>query len=127
MENIKIERYKTNAEINKEHKRTGKCNRCGRRCKFALLNTINTKQRYKYLSGFVDIIKLDGVYQVIINKPCKYLTKDNKCSIFNSKKLPMACRQFPYPFDEVYLKVKKTCGFKFPSNPIETYKSKYRS
>jgi len=126
MKNERTRYYRSNREINKEINRTGKCNHCGRCCKFALLGTLNTSEQYKYFSGFVDYIKIDGERHIIINKPCKHLTKDNKCSIFNSKKLPMACRQFPIINDTVYQLVKKTCGFKIPEKKKDELMAVFR-
>lgn len=102
-------RYFTTKEINKEYNRSGKCNGCGECCKF-IATGCGSKEHDKYLRNF----KFRKVLNyMILDIQCKHLTKDNKCSIFDSRKLPIPCRQFPMSSDMVYKMVRKKCGFKF--------------
>lgn len=106
-------RYSTNKEIDKEHKRTGKCKQCDKCCTLSVYGWVS-KERMKYLSGFgFESMRIGEYTRAVLNKPCKHLTKDNKCSVWGTKDLPQACKQFPCPDDTTYKFVKKTCGFKF--------------
>ena len=58
-------------------------------------------QRLQMLSDIGDKITTrdnsDGSTWVIFNIPCKYLTPEKKCAIYDRPDRPLMCRQFPYP------------------------------
>ena len=112
--------YGTAKEIEKTYNRTGKCNKCGLCCQFVMFNCPQDPEERKYFSNFgFEFVTIDGTKSMILKKRCKNLTKDNKCKIFNSDKLPIPCRQFPFKTDGVYKMVSKKCSFKFPKEKKE--------
>ena len=58
-------------------------------------------QRFMMLSGIGDNITTreaeDGGTWLVFNYPCKFLTHDKRCEIYDSPNRPFLCRCFPYP------------------------------
>jgi len=65
---------------------------------------------YAYWRGFSD--KKIGDH-TIINRTCKRLTEKGQCGIWKQKSFPGPCKDFPVPFDGVYIAVMPVCTFKF--------------
>jgi len=93
---------------NKLHyvKRVGKCE--PKKCKSACCKFINLQYPSTYLEQF----GTKSCKGTRINVKCSQLS-NNKCALWNSKKFPGACKQFPHPTDNVYIEVMDVCTFKF--------------
>jgi len=114
--------YKSNKDIDKDFKRSGKCNykKCKAICcRFFHIGTIKSSQQKKYLKGFgFKIILFKGEQHIILEKPCKYLNlKTYKCKRHKTK--PACCRQFPINDDSVYQLIQKKCSYKFADKKVE--------
>ena len=98
-------------------RREGKCdykkckNAC---CKFTSHNCggkysdgelVNT-----YVKGFSDRILGD---HAIMKNRCSRLNRDGSCKLWKRKGFPGPCKEFPHPFDGVYIAVAPVCSFKF--------------
>ena len=92
-------------------RRLGKCDY--KKCKNACCKFICAGSKYQrdYFLGFGK--KSPCGNGVIINKRCSRLTRKGECPLFDKKRFPVACKQFPLPLDEVYHIVYNKCGFRF--------------
>ena len=96
--------------------REGKCDykKCNSACCKIFAERNHTysdgEEGYNYLKGFSD--KKIGNH-IIFCKNCKSLDKKGACSRWNKKDFPGPCKEFPHPFDGVYVAVLQKCSFKF--------------
>lgn len=114
---MKLKRYNTPKEIEKEYSRTRECNykKCKAACcRYFHLGINFNSQIELFAKGFgFEVVKKDGDRHLILRKDCKYLDRKTlKCKIQNSKSIP--CIQFPVPDDNHYKLIYKVCSYKFP-------------
>lgn len=101
-------------------KRIGKCqlDKCGAACcKFFMINAPIDKGYEKYYEGFFPECNEYG--DRFLSQSCKFLQKNNKCSLWNDNNFPEVCKQFPNLTDNVYRHIAHLCTFKFIIEPIE--------
>ena len=84
------------------------CSKCGGKCckQFWIYYPkdwdeifISEMKRIQMLSGMEDKVKIvetEKSYQLIFDIPCKHLSEDGKCKIYNSPNRPLLCRKYPY-------------------------------
>jgi len=106
--------YKIDGIPNAYLRRTGTCQpeKCGGVCcKFYSITKDRTDNLlYDYIEGFFEIDKFDNF---ILKKPCRQLTNDNKCKLWDTDRFPAVCQQFPHVTDPVYHLISDVCTFKF--------------
>lgn len=85
------------------------CTGCGKCCErftqfYSFENdpVMNSEaQRFMMLEGFGEKMHLEGDTAkqglwLIIDIPCKHLTADKRCAIYNSPDRPLLCRKYPH-------------------------------
>jgi len=68
-----------------------------------------------YIKGFADRMLGD---HAIFKKRCNRLNRDGSCKLWKRKGFPGPCKEFPHPFDGVYIFTAPVCSFKFLINEV---------
>jgi uncharacterized protein len=84
------------------------CKQCGICCR-TLIVSDNVDEIIQLRQGFKGKLKFKGETYYILDVPCIYLTRDNKCSIYDKR--PELCSKFPGPaFSEFWKIINPKCG-----------------
>lgn len=100
-------------------KRYGKCNpkTCNSACcKFTsncihFYNDGNSNKLYLMNFGNTKVSK--NKLSVLRICKCHQLDRNGKCLLWNTKRFPDECKEFPHPHDGVYIEVSEKCTFYF--------------
>jgi len=106
-----------------KYKIEGECNQCGKCCKqirsyglknekeFAIMQKIFPHYKRFFITG------KDKNGEYILS--CKYLSKDNKCSVYNKR--PLVCRNYPRKYVYFNAELIEGCGYRVVKKEFKDY------
>ncbi len=104
------------------YKLEGQCIQCGKCCKNIRIYGLNNEKELKIMQFFFPryrhlFIRTKDDNNFVLS--CKYLTSENKCSIYNKR--PNFCKNYPSKYTNCNTEMIDGCGYKIIKKNFKDY------